>query len=189
MALMIKYDEIIINDTGYFLKQTYRNRAEILSANGILRISIPVRKDKKSMLKDIKIDNSHKWRKDHWGAIQSCYGKSPYFYYYSNQLKQAIFEDDELLVDYLIRLLSICLISLGFNKKIKFASQTDLKSHFHDATDIISPKTDFEKNTGFKQIKYSQIFGSEFVTNLSVIDLLFCEGPNCLNVLKQSNRR
>jgi len=189
MALLIKYDEIIINDTGSFLKQTYRNRAEILSANGILRISIPVRKDNNSMLKDVKIDNSHKWRKDHWGAVQSCYGKSPYFYYYSDQLKQAIFDDGELLVDYLVRLLSICLISLGLNKKIKIASQTDLKSHVHDATDIIRPKTDFEKNTGFKQIKYPQIFGSEFVTNLSIIDLLFCEGPNSLNIIKQSNRR
>ena len=63
---LISYDKIFIEKHENYPKQTYRNRCEILGANGILTLSIPVTKLKpKTFTKDILIDYSTKWQKNH----------------------------------------------------------------------------------------------------------------------------
>ena len=76
---------IIIDDLSLFRKQSFRNRANILSVNGILPLIVPVCKGRsKIIFKDIRIDNTLLWQKTHWNSIVSAYNKSAYFQFYKH---------------------------------------------------------------------------------------------------------
>ena len=81
-------------------KQTNRNRTSIYTSNGILELTIPVRKPNgsKTVTKDILIDNSQDWRKTHWRAIESAYKHSAYFEHYETELKALIYQEEKSLV-------------------------------------------------------------------------------------------
>ena len=81
---MIQYPEIFLETQENFLKQTYRNRCIIATANGPLALSIPVVKPDtlKCIIKDMKISDHGNWRKLHWNALVSAYRMSPFFEYY-----------------------------------------------------------------------------------------------------------
>ena len=73
-------DEVLIEVCDHYEKQSYRNRTEIYGANGLLKLVIPLnRQGKRTVVKDVLIDNSQKWQNEHWRSIQSAYRSSPYF--------------------------------------------------------------------------------------------------------------
>lgn len=172
---LISIENPIFQLSERYQKQSYRNRCEIYSANGKLSLSVPIIKTKgsKSLTHEIAICYKDNWQKNHWRAISSAYGKSPYFIYY---------EDD-------IRLL--------LNHKFDFLHQLDLEIikqslrwlHFELALSCDSEINPFKENThpgfinyfqeiNFKQ--YHQVFEEKFgfIENLSILDLIFNEGPN-----------
>ena len=79
---------INIEQFDNYSKQSYRNRTQILSANGILNLSIPIKKNKsKKVVKSIEISYKEDWQKNHWRAITSAYKNSPYFDFFEEDLK------------------------------------------------------------------------------------------------------
>ena len=84
-----------------FPKQTQRNRCEIFTSNGLLRLSVPVSKinGSKTLTKDIDIDFSKKWQNEHWRAIQSAYAAAPYFEDYQAYVKDIIYNSPTKLID------------------------------------------------------------------------------------------
>ncbi len=89
VALLLKYGTAVIEGEESYPKQTYRNRCRILTANGILNLSIPVNKPhgNNTKTKDITIINSDRWFTNHWRAISSAYSGSPFFLYYKDELQ------------------------------------------------------------------------------------------------------
>jgi len=169
-----------------FEKQTYRNRCRILTANGILNLSVPLHKSSKIISRDIKIDYSQKWPSNHKMAIQSAYGKSPFFYHYRNLLFNKLDKKYTFLIDLNMELLSICLGLLDINVKISKTEKFE-KSPGKGITDLrsaIHPKRVSSHTLPVKPLSYIQVFGKKFVPNLSVLDLLFCEGPNSGYVIR-----
>lgn len=81
-------DRIIIEKCCNYVKQTYRNRCNIISANGLIPLSIPVIKPKttKCLTRDIRISDHDNWQHMHWNAIVSAYGSSPFFEYYQDDI-------------------------------------------------------------------------------------------------------
>jgi hypothetical protein len=158
------------------VKQSFRNRCEILTSNGVQILSIPVIKvnGTKSLTSEISISEQKNWRLDHWRAIESAYKNSPYFEFYDVEIKNLLFHQTEKL--------------LSFNQNIIdfFCSIWKLTpTTLIDSDLFISEQYEF-LGRKVKCKSYIQVFDDrfDFQNNLSILDLLFCEGPLGRNWIK-----
>jgi hypothetical protein len=160
----------------HFQKQTIRTRCEILTANGILRLTIPTLHEsgRKIPLNEVKIDHSGTWKNDHWRAITSAYALAPYFDDYAIEVKGIIFADDAFLWEKNARCLR--LMETVLDKPLSIQYTHSFKGISGDKS-----KNAFLKHEQWNQESYQQVFSydKEFSPNLSMIDLLFNEGPFC----------
>lgn len=190
---ILQSDGLVIDDTEPFGRQSYRNRCYIAAANGRMPLIIPVKRSRSGIsIKDIEIDNQTNWQRIHWQSIQSAYGKSAFFEYYADAIKPFYEQPYAKLFEYNLAIL-ITLIKLLKVKdlKIHFLSQLDEdeKTDLTNLKDKIHPKAGVsEQEKHFSAQPYMQVFGEKngFLPNLSVLDLLFCEGPNASEIIKGS---
>jgi hypothetical protein len=169
-----------------YLKQSLRNRCYILAANKVDRLTIPVvhQKGVKIPIQEIQIDDSQKWQNKHWRAIQSAYAHAPFFEYYSDYFKKVIFEPESSLFQLNLNLLKTCLELLQIKKEIRLTNSfgvVDSEEKISDLRNTIQPNSETE--IAFEN--YQQVFGEQFIPNLSILDLLFCEGPNASAILRK----
>jgi len=185
---IIYYWHILNLDVKYNLslryqKQTTRNRCFILSANGPQKLIIPIKsvKAKNKNLRDYnaRIDNSQNWKTKHWKSIQNAYRSSPYFEFYEDEISKVFFKDESFLYNLNIKIISHINKILGFNKEIDI-SKTKINYGKYDEK-LLNGKDYFV----YKIPKYNQVFMSKykFISNLSIIDLLFNLGPQTVNYL------
>ena len=185
------YDKICIETEENYQKQSYRNRCEIMSSNGKLPLSVPVtRNGVKIKTKDVRIDNSLSWQKDHWIAIESAYSASPFFEFFMDDFYPFYQQRFEFLLDYNNQLMELILGHLELSPQIEY------KDHYeHHPVDMddfrtgIHPKKRVQRpDHQFKSYLYYQVFEDRlgFMPNLSIIDLLFNEGANAENILRKS---
>ncbi|MDK2977975.1 MAG: hypothetical protein PWP52_689 [Bacteroidales bacterium] len=186
---LIQYDDILIEAHENFIKQTYRNRCNIYGANGLLALSIPVKKiNTKTKIKDIVIDYDTNWPKMHWKSIESAYRSSAFFEFYADYLVPFYHKKYQFLIDFnhdLLNMLAEQLeIDINFSYSDKYSFPEDVP--FDDFRDIIHPKKK-QNDPDFKVKKYFQVFSDKhgFISNLSIIDLLFNTGPEALQYLKK----
>ena len=179
-SLLKAESEITIDRHEHFVKQTYRNRCYILTSNQSLMLSIPLKGvNKKIKTGEIRIDYSEDWRKDHWRAITSAYRRSPFFEFYETSISELIHKEHDLLIDKNQAILSFCLQVLQLDAKIKYSEKYQEKDTegVLDYRSVIHPKKSHLDRTIFTPKKYIQTFGKDFVENLSILDLIFCCGP------------
>lgn len=167
---LLKNESVFIEKHEHYIKQTYRNRCEILSSNGKLSLSIPLQKNaEKEIISEKKISYAENWQIKHWRAITSAYKNSAYFEFFEDDFKQFYFEKHELILDYNTELTKLILKILRQKKEIQFTK------HYEKEFKGI----DLRETSNIKQetlnIKYYQVFGDKFgfTPNLSIIDLLF----------------
>jgi hypothetical protein len=184
MGSILNQNEIKINTTDQYRKQSYRNRAYILGPHQVETLVVPIQKNKNnSLIKDIKIDYRENWQRTHWRTITTCYKNSPFFEYY-DYLFFSIFERKfEYLIDLNYESLSLCLKILKIDMTI---CQADFP-YFENKNEFISfnAKNRLENVDFYHSIPYSQNFGSKFEPNLSIIDLIFNKGTESLLFLKK----
>ncbi len=172
-AALLSHPIVIIEAHEYFVKQSYRNRCEILGANGKQVLSIPLLNRKnKSLTKDIRIDTKTAWQMQHWRSIESAYNSSPFFEYYQDELLPLFEKKFDFLLDFnaelqetILQLLEIKL-AVHYTKEYvtEFDTCWDARNHF-------SPKQKVENTLP----PYIQVFENkfEFIPNLSILDVLF----------------
>lgn len=171
---LVKYDHVLFEINETFPKQTYRNRCDILSANGIISLTVPVNKPNgsKSTTSDILLDDSKRWRETHWRSIRSAYSSAPFFEHYGPEFEDLLFTEHETLVGLSVELSKLILELLEFPIKIELNSDFSIQNDF----DVLC-----RKQTGkeFEKAPYIQVFPSEksFYPAISILDALFCEGP------------
>jgi hypothetical protein len=185
------YKNIYIEVEENYQKQSYRNRCIILSANGPLSLTIPVTKDSpKTKTKDIKIDNSLEWQKNHWTSIESAYSSSPFFEFFQDEFFHFYSRDYDFLLDFNAEIQDYILEQLEIEPGIHHTQEFEkYPVDIDDYRDVIHPKKRMQKKDPlFQPAYYHQVFDEKygFVENMSIIDLLFNEGPNAENILKQS---
>ena len=139
-------------------------------------------------MKDVKIDYGQKWVKDHWRSITTAYGNAPFFEHFEPYFHDVYYSRPKFLVDLNFQLIALCNKLLNLQTTL---SQTDqFNDHYPevdiDSRNLIHPKRRFKTTAFYKPCNYNQIFGKKFVANLSIIDLLFCEGPEAAEILIKS---
>ena len=185
------FPKVLIDAHEHYEKQSYRNRCRILTANKVLDLSIPaIGGNKKIRARDVRIDYQQKWLHQHWRAIISAYGKAPYFDFFAQEFHQVFFKKLTFLFDLNWQLLTLCLKLLQIEKSLAMTSEYLapglISSDLADLRSKIHPKKGHENNMIYQPCNYNQIFGKNFVANLSIIDLLFCEGLRSRDVLMRS---
>lgn len=173
----------VIDVHEHFVKQTYRNRADILSCNGPLTLSIPIKKTATKMPVNTLIsDSTVTWQRQHWESIKSAYGSTPYFLYYADVFEKCYSKPVSNIMDFELELLNICLTLLKVDVKINLSENyLQPKNEDLDLRNIINPKV--KTTETFKP--YIQIFVEKypFTPNLSVIDVLLNYGPRSLDYI------
>lgn len=171
--------DFLIEKNEHLVKQTYRNRASIYSPNGKLDLTVPLVKGSKThtKMKDVRISNDYNWQRLHWLSLETCYSSSAYFEYYEDELSRFYNQEFEFLFDFNLELLE------WLTKKLKLNLNFDTTSSYQDD---VAAELDFRgmmnpKKSGdiVNNKPYYQVFEDrhQFLPNLSVVDLLFNQGP------------
>ena len=182
---------INIEQFDNYSKQSYRNRTQILSANGVLNLSIPIKKNKsEKVINSIEISYKEDWQKNHWRAITSAYKNSPYFDFFEDDLKVFYSNKYNLLIDYNLDQLKFIIKVLKQKKNIQLTKQYESNPEsVIDLRTIIHPKQSYlsDKLVANKlDQSYYQTFENKisFTPNLSILDLLFNKGLHTIDYLK-----
>ncbi len=176
--------DFVIEKHEHFPKQTYRNRANIYSPDGMLTLVVPVIKGSKvhTPVKDVKISYDFRWQRLHWMSLQGCYRRSAYFEYYEDELAPFYEKKETFLFDYNDQLLQLILKLLKIKASINYTETYEAEySTLADFRHTINSK----KESDFQQKLYFQVFEERhgFMKNLSIVDLLFNQGPQSVNYL------
>lgn len=181
---MLSTEEILFETQDYYQKQTYRTRCNIYAANGLFSMNIPIKHQKNihQYTKDVLIENDFDWQKNHLKTLQNAYRSSPYFEFYENHLIEIYQKKEKYLIEFLFKTIDLSFELLQIQKK--YAKTEEYILNYPDDSDfrILS---DAKTKSAFQGKKYPQVFESKhgFIPNLSILDLLFNEGPNSVNLL------
>ncbi len=191
-ARLIHHKKVLIEQYEHFVKASYRNRAYILMPDGPLRLSIHVlggRRNRDAM-KNVKICNAHHWQRIHWQGMRTAYRSSPYFEYFEDDLAPFyetpatnLFDFNQSLIAHIIEMLGAD-IEMSYTEKFQKVYGDDIL----DWRSAIFPNNKSRADELFKAPIYHQVFEDKigFHPNMSVLDLLFAEGPNALSVLESA---
>jgi len=180
-------ERVCIEQHENFVKKTYRNRCRIYSANGIINLSVPVEEAarKKVFIRDVKIDYSTNWQKQHFKSIESAYNSSPFYEYLIDEFMEFFNKKHTFLIDLNIEILRKVFAILEFKPAFKFSEKyKQVPENEIDYRNLIQTKLEKE-NPFVSLMEYPQVFSSRygFYNDLSCIDLLFNLGSEAYSYL------
>jgi len=177
---MCSHSRVVIESHCHYIKQTYRNRCVIASATGCQTLSIPIVKPDslKCPTKDIRIAEHGNWRHLHWNAIVSAYNSTPFFEFYQDDFRPFYEKPAGFLFDFNEKLRELVCSLLDISPAISYSTEYDFSPlpEVLDLRETLHPK---KKPTVQNFRPYYQVFEAKygFQANLSIIDLLFNQGP------------
>lgn len=165
-----------------YVKRSERNRTRIMTSNGVMQLSVQLcHADRpRQPMRSMRIDYSKRWQHLHWTAIVSAYRSSAYFDYYADRFAGFYEREWRYLVDYNMEILDRTLSALRISDRMPRISgeylsaadgDVDLRDKRRGPTVVVEP--------------YVQVFSDRlpFEANLSIVDLLMCEGPAAAAIL------
>lgn len=184
-AAMVQAEQVTFEMEDNYQKQTNRNRAYIYSPNGIQLLNIPIIHAKQGILKtkEIQIETSFNWQKQHFKSLEAAYRSSPFFEYFEDDIQPIFQQNHKYLMDLNLTIFEIINSCLGVSIFTKNTTE-----YFHEVPNHL----DFRTLANGKKDEtvcesYTQVFNEKhgFLNNLSILDLLFNEGRFALDYLKK----
>ena len=174
----------IIEQHDHFVKQTYRNRCVIATANGTQTLTVPIERydGTKCPMRDIRISDHGNWRHLHWNALVSAYGETPFFEFYADDLRPFFEKQHTFLFDLNLDIMHTMCQLLDVRPQVTLSEQYIVLPSENDAVvdfrEAIRPKHPLP-DADFNPTPYYQVRAQRhgFLPNLSILDLLFNEGP------------
>ncbi len=185
---IINTDEVIFETQDNYQKQTYRNRCYIYAANGKQLLNIPVKhttSEGRKKTKDTLIENDFTWQIQHLKSLQSAYRTSPFFEFYEDDLMPIFTKKYKFLQDLTIDTFLFLMDALQTPSDFSKNTEYELHPKEKDYRNLAIAKNGIEISIP----QYTQMFDDKhgFIPNLSMLDLLFMEGPNAIIFLEQVN--
>jgi hypothetical protein len=183
---------VFVEQYENFQKQSYRNRCYIYGANGKQCLVIPVKKQhgEKTPVTAVEIDYVMNWPKNHLKSIESAYRLSAFYEFYADDFNAFYKQETRLLFDWNLNLIHFLMQLLGIaSRPVLTTDYSALHENCRDFRNSIHPKERLMRpDPFFTAVPYQQVFQERqgFIPNLSIIDLLFNEGPMAGDVLKKS---
>ena len=185
-ALLAKYSVVYMEACENYQKQSYRNRCRILASNGVEALNVPVVHENGTFslpIKEICVDYSTPWVLRTERAIESAYSSSPFFIYYRDALFAILDSHPATLWELNRRIIDYFCAKIGIAPEIRETTEylpDDLRN-------VIHPKrpNSIMQDLGLDR-PYWQVFREKFgfVSGLSIMDLLFNEGPESISWLR-----
>lgn len=188
MSCIAQADKIVFETHDNYQKQTYRNRANIAHSNGNLLLNVPIKHSKTGFHQknsEVNVENDFPWQDHHWKSLQSAYRTSPFFEYYEDDLQSFFNTPVENLMQHNQNIFTALLELLGIDIEIENTSNYEKNPEITDLRFLIDAK----KSIDFTPENYIQVHQANhpFLPNLSILDLLFNEGPNSLSYLENQD--
>ena len=174
-----------------YQKQSYRNRCRFYAADGVQALSFPIVHEggtHKLPISEIKVDYSTPWLQQHERAIVSAYRTSAYFEYYQDELFDILESRPERLLDLNMSILRFFIEKTGLSVDLRLTEDVSKETPWDDLREVIHPKrpdtilADMGLDKPYFQV-FSRKYG--FKSDLSIMDLLFNEGPDSILYLKR----
>ncbi|MDR0766533.1 MAG: WbqC family protein [Odoribacteraceae bacterium] len=186
MARVKEAARVVVERHDSYGKQGYRNRCEILTANGPLALVVPVRgaaHGERLLTGEARVDYSTRWQRVHARAIEAAYGKSPFYDYYMDEFEGFFRREERFLVDLNAGIMERLMDCLGIARDVSFSDgyAREVAAGVADFRDVFHPKRARRAREDDHVFKvYHQTFNDRFpfVHGLSVLDLLFNVGPD-----------
>jgi WbqC-like protein family. len=189
--ISIDFSNIKIDIYEPWRKMGFGNRCVVAGANGPIILSVPLLegRDQKKPVKEVRIDNRKPWQSQHWKTITSCYNRSPWFHFYSDELAGLYRRHFEFLIDWNKACFDWMAAKIGLSATSSFLEKMlrpEKASGYQDWRNRLRPNT---INQQFPvPVRYRQVFEERtgYIPHLSVLDLLFCEGKNARRILSEN---
>lgn len=186
-GMIYQSDEIRFETQDNYQKQTYRNRCYIYGANGKQLLNIPIshsKSENKIKTRDIRIEEASHWNKQHYKSLKSAYNSSPFFEFYEDDLLGILNKNHKFLLDLNIDTFEFINDALELDLNCKTTTEY-LPNAQNDYRGLANVKSSINCISD----SYTQIFDDKHghIKNLSILDLLFMEGPNSISFLEKVN--
>ncbi len=186
-SVVLDNDHLTLERCENYQKRTYRNKYQICGPQGMITLSIPLLKGKheKQNYIDTKIANTEPWQRVHWRTLETNYGNSPFFSHYAPMLEPFFIKRFLWLYEFNLQTLELVLEWLGSDPNILFTNKFE---HQPEGIDLRGrfPYHKYAQNRS--SYSYEQVFSDRlpFIANLSILDLIFCLGPESKSFLQSA---
>jgi hypothetical protein len=187
---LVSSTHLVFEQYERFQKMSFRNRLQVAGSSGPLLLSIPLRngRDQKAFTRQVLIDNRTSWQAIHFKSLVSCYNRSPWFEFFREDLNGLYETRCEFLVEWNLICWNWVIEKLGLSLPVRMTDAWEEKydpEDWDDWRNSLLPKTIQSKFPDAP--RYRQVFMDRtgFIPHLSILDLLFCEGKNAVNILRQ----
>ena len=190
------FSHIVFEQCESYQKMSFRNRCQIAGAQGVIDLGIPLvgGRGQKGLTRDVRIAGDRSWQAQHWKTIVSCYNRSPWFEYYRDGLETLYGKPVNFLMDWNQECLEWSLGVLGMTKVIQRTSayrEVYMPGEGADWRGRLVPRDRGKWGAQGWPVapRYHQVFEERigFTPNLSILDLLFCEGKEAIRYIRSSD--
>lgn len=184
---VLKAEQVIMDLGHNYQKMTFRNRYEIGSAGGRQLLSIPLQqgRNQRIPMKEVMISYTENWQAHQWKSLSAAYKRTPFFEFYDYNLIHLFQENIKHLWEWNWESIQLIMQLLKMENKVTI-SEKYIDKNDAEYVDLRDWRKNSEEKIPEEFSTYIQPFhhNHSFQANLSILDLLFCEGPNAISFLR-----